>query len=114
MSPTARTLKLLRDKGYEAGVVERFNSFTKQRHDLLGCIDIVACKPGHGIIGVQACAGASHAARVKKSAAQPGLRTWLLSGGGFVVVSWAKQGARGKRKTWTDRWQWVTVEMLTA
>lgn len=114
MSPTARTLKLLRDKGYQAGVVERYNSFTKQRNDLFGCIDLIAVKPGHGIVGVQACAGASHAARVKKSAEQPGLRAWLDSGGGFVVVSWAKQGGRGKRKVWTDRWEWLTVKELAA
>lgn len=108
-SPTARTLSLLRGQGYTAGVVERYNRFSRTRHDLGGCIDIVAWKPGHGIVGIQACAGASHAARLTKAKEQPGLTTWLAAGGKFAVISWAKQGARGKRKLWTDRWEWVSA-----
>lgn len=102
-SPTARTLKLARELGFEAGVVERYNSFTKQRNDLYGCIDLILCRPGVGIIGVQACAGASHAARKAKMLAEPRLRTWIESGGRAEIWSWAKQGGRGKRKVWTCR-----------
>ena len=107
MTPTARTLKMLRKQGYECGVVERYNSFTKQRHDLYGCIDLIAVGNGR-IIGVQACAGASHAARRSKALAEPRLKTWLESGGQFAVISWAKRGGRGERKLWTARVEYVT------
>ena len=39
---TARTLKYLRDHGYQAEVVERYLSFAKRRKDLFDIIDIIA------------------------------------------------------------------------
>jgi len=102
-SPTSRTLALFRSLGFECGVVERYNSFTKQRTDLAGCIDLLAWKEDVGIIGIQACAGASHAARRTKAVAEPRLETWIRSGGRFEVVSWLKMGGRGKRKLWQPR-----------
>ncbi len=107
-SPTQRTLKWLREKGYTAQVVERWNMHAKVRVDLFGCIDIVAM--GHGVIlGVQACAGSSHAARKAKATALPTTRQWIECGGMFWVVSWAKRGPRGKRKVWTERAEVVTA-----
>ena len=64
-SPTQRTLKMLRDCGWKCQVVERWNSFAKIRIDLFGIIDIVALTD-KGIVGVQATAGSSHSARLKK------------------------------------------------
>lgn len=101
-TPTSRTLAWLRGQGYTAQVVERFNIHAKVRVDLFGCIDVVAIGNGQ-IIGVQACAGASHAARKAKALAIPALRTWVECGGTFWVVSWSKRGPRGKRKVWTER-----------
>lgn len=110
-SPTQRTLKFLRDGGHLAQVVERWNAYAKVRVDLFGVIDIV-CVPlsGKGIIGVQACAGASHAARRTKSLAEPRLLTWLNAGGRFQIISWAKQGPRGKRKVWVPRVEEITAD----
>jgi hypothetical protein len=31
------------------------------------------------------------------------VRTWLRSGGKILLISWAKQGARGAAKRWTER-----------
>ena len=111
MSPTSRTLAELRKRGLTAQVVERWCSYSHRRIDLLGCIDLVAVGGGR-IMGVQACAGASHAARLTKALAQPGLRKWLADGGAFSIWSWAKRGARGKRKVWTLREERITTEML--
>lgn len=102
MTPTQRTLAECKRLGYTAQVVERWNQYARVRVDLFGVIDIVALTPD-GILGIQACAGASHAARLKKSLDEPRLHTWIASGGLFAVWSWAKRGARGKRKTWTLR-----------
>lgn len=111
--PTQRTLAELKELGFMAQVVEKWNPHAKVRQDLFGVIDVLAVKPGVGIVGVQACAGASHAARRAKMLAEPRLRTWLLSGGRAEVWSWAKQGARGKRKTWTLRREEIRVDDLT-
>jgi hypothetical protein len=114
MSPTKRTLDAAREMGMTVQVVERFCHFSKRRIDLLGCIDLVAVKPGIGIIGIQACAGSSHAARRTKALAEPRLREWLESGGRFEVWSWAKQGPRGKVKRWTLRREEIKLDQLAA
>lgn len=108
-TPTQRTLAWLRtDLGAQAAVVEKWNPHARVRQDLFGCIDIVAT--ANKIIGVQACAAASHSARVKKSLAEPQLVGWLKAGGHFWVMSWGKKGARGKVKRWMPR---TTVVILS-
>ena len=92
-SPTQRTLKLYRELGFTCQVVERWCSYSRRRIDLFHCIDIVAIHPDLGIIGVQACAGASHAARRAKAEGVDALRVWLAAGGRFEVCSWRKNAA---------------------
>jgi hypothetical protein len=101
-SPTQRTLAECKRRGYVVQVVERWCQYSRRRIDLLGGIDIVALTPA-GILGIQACAGASHAARRSKLLAEPRLHAWLAAGGKLAVWSWSKRGARGKRKLWTLR-----------
>jgi hypothetical protein len=111
MTPTARTLQHLKKLGYTAQVVEqtiRGKGMVFKR-DLFGCIDIIAVGVEAGCLGVQACAGGSHAARLTKAKEQYGLVTWLLHGNRFEVWSWAKQGPRGKRKVWTLRRESVSL-----
>lgn len=99
---------MIRKAGGTAQVVEKFNQFSMTRLDLFGCIDIVAMIDG-SILGVQACAGASHAARKEKSLAQPYLEKWLACGARFQVVSWSKRvsrnsdGKKSKVLKWTPR-----------
>lgn len=102
-SPTQRALKDARELGFTAQVVERFNIYAKVRVDLFGCIDIVAIREGIGILGIQACADGSHAARMTKAKSEPKIQTWIAAGGRFEVWSYGLRGARGKRKTWTLR-----------
>lgn len=117
--PTQRTLELYRKLGFTCQVVEKWNGPARKRIDLFGCIDIVAMKPGIGVIGVQACAGGSHAARREKALAEPKLREWLASGGRFEVCSWAKRipeqrnkNGTKKRPTWTPRREELTADTL--
>lgn len=113
MSPTARTLKWLREEGYFAQVVERFNSFSKKRVDLFSCIDIVAISSvWNGVLGIQATSTGNVSARIKKSIACPELRVWLQAGNRFEVVGWSKKGPRGKRKLWTMVRKEITLEDL--
>lgn len=113
-SPTARCLAELRELGFTAQVVERWSVYARKTIDLFGCIDIVAARAGSGIYGIQACAGASHAARRTKSIDEPRLRAWLESGGRFEIWSWTKAGKKDTRKLWTLRREEVTLADIGA
>lgn len=101
-SPTARSLALLRQEGWTAQVVERWNPYAKVRHDLFQCIDILAIN-GKAVLGVQATSGSNISARLSKIASLPAATLWKASGGLLEVWGWRKVGARGKRKTWEVR-----------
>jgi len=78
-NPTARSLALLRNLGYRAKVVERWNPHTKIRQDLFG-VDILALKPGKPVLVMQATTGANHAARRTKLAWKASPRTGKVQG----------------------------------
>lgn len=100
-SPTQRTLKMLRDRGYFAQVVEKWNMFAKVRQDLFGFIDIVAiCEGERGVLGVQATSSSNISAREAKCRESKEMQTWLRAGNRLWIVGWGKRGPRGKRKTW--------------
>jgi len=108
---TKRTLKVLRDNGWTACVVERFLAYAKphgKRVDALGFGDILACRPPGvqhyaEIYLIQCCPGASHAEHKEKIMALPTRLVWKASGGKVMLVSWALRGKRGERKRWTMR-----------
>ena len=106
----ARTLKLLRDRGWMAAMVERWNPYVKIRQDLFGLFDIIALGPrdvvpgfGRNIWGVQCTSNDSVAKHIEKMRRSPNYSEWLNRGGRILVVGWAKKGARGERKLWTPR-----------
>jgi hypothetical protein len=67
VSPTQRSLKLLRDEGWRVAVVEHWNHFAKIRQDLFGIIDLLCVKDGV-TMGVQTTSYSNVSARVKKIA----------------------------------------------
>lgn len=89
LSPTARTLKRLRDEGYTAEVVEKTIPRCFIKKDLYGLIDILAIRPGE-ILGVQATSRSNHAARRTKALASELLPSVIAAGIKFEVWSWAK------------------------
>ena len=102
MSPTQRSLAHLKQLGYTAKVVEKWNPFAKIRQDLFGG-DLLALKSGEPVLVVQATTGSNHASRRTKLEADGYIDLWKGAGAALEIWSWAKQGARGKRKTWTLR-----------
>lgn len=108
--PTQRTIAELKTMGFTYQVVERWNPFAKRRVDLFGIIDILAMRPGAGIIGIQTTDHTSHSKRRDKATAEPRLRQWIESGGRFELWSWGKRGERGKRKVWTLRREELKAE----
>jgi hypothetical protein len=63
-SPTQRSLEHLRELGYFCAVVEKWNSFTKQRQDLWGWCDILAIRENE-VLAVQVTS-TGVAERIKK------------------------------------------------
>ena len=102
MSPTERSLKLLKDYGFLVHKVEYWNSFAQLRIDLFGCIDLVAVRnPDMGligrIVGIQACSYGDISKRRAKSQDYPAIRSWVLSGGEFIVIGWKDREFRMER-----------------
>jgi hypothetical protein len=75
MTPTARTLALLRRRGY------------------------LAVRPNEsGVLGVQATTLGHVSARLAKARALPALKTWLAAGNRFEVWGWARCRGRWRVK----------------
>ena len=45
-SPTQRSLKLMRERGYLCEITERWNPFAKIRQDLFHFVDVLCIKDG--------------------------------------------------------------------
>lgn len=110
MTPTQRSLALLRERGYRVAVVEKWVPWPKPGHraDLFGVLDLLAIKPGE-LLGVQVTA-AGVSSRLKKMLASDATMTLLLAGMRLVVHGWTRKGPQGKRKVYTLREVPVTVE----
>lgn len=113
MTPTARSLKLLREQGHHAEVVEKWNAHTKQRKDLFGFGDILAIKNDGepGVVIVQTTSSGNMAARIDKIKAEPLAQAWLRSSphNRIEVHGWGKY--KVKRGGKAVRWRCRVVEI---
>lgn len=96
-----RSLAYLRELGWTAEIVERWNPHAKVRHDLFGFGDILAIQPGKAPLIVQTTTCAHMAERIAKIQAEPRCLTWRAAGGDIVVHGWGLKGPSGARKVWT-------------
>src|SRR5262245_36165938 len=90
VSPTARSLKYLRDLGYMVAVVERWNPGARVRQDLFKFADLLALRYD-GFLAVQVCAAGDKAKRVEKLTTEPvaeNVRRWYEAGGRVEVHAW--------------------------
>ena len=88
VTPTQRSLAYLREQGYHCEVVEKWNSFTKQRKDLWGWCDILAIRRGE-VLAVQVTASAV-SDRIKKIMASDTLGLVREAGIRIEVHGWRK------------------------
>jgi carbonic anhydrase len=95
MTPTQRSLELLRDEGYLAAVVERWNPHAKIRQDLFGIIDILAVREDE-TLAVQTTSYSNVSARVKKISESDALAAIREAGWRIEVHGWHKQHNRWK------------------
>lgn len=112
-SPTQRTLLKLRKEGWTVCTVERYIAAIRQRKDAFGFGDLLCFRVGQpGATLVQTTSGSNFAARLTKirTIAEAGM--WLEAGNRILLHGWAKQGERGKRKTYVCRELEITKEIL--
>jgi len=114
MTPTARSMTAMRETGWHPEVVERFNHWTKRRHDLFGFADILAMKKGHAPILIQTTSSSNLAARRRKVLESP-LAALALSGGFRIMLhGWGKYKIKrgGKAMRWRLREEEVTIDQF--
>jgi hypothetical protein len=89
VTPTQRSLKYLRDDGYMAAVVEKWNPHARIRQDLFGIVDILAIKDGE-TLAVQTTSGSGVSSRVSKIANSDSVAMIRKAGWRFHVHGWRK------------------------
>lgn len=108
ISPTQRTLALLREQGRVCGVVERFNAFVGPygiRQDFLGFADIICVDPEKGIIAVQSCGQAFSAHKKKILEERTENVTAWIKHAPIELIGWRKVKLErgGKALRWKPR-----------
>lgn len=101
LSPTQLTLRKLREEGYTAAVVERWNPHARIRQDLFGVVDVLGVRPGE-TIAVQSTSDTNVSSRVKKIADHENTPAIREAGWTFHVHGWKKV---------KNRWQCRTVDV---
>lgn len=90
-TPNQRSKDLLEAEGFSVALVERYNSWSRTRHDLFGFADLLAV--GHGqTLAIQATSDSNVAARRKKLSACEAVPLCLAAGWKIEVHGWAKRG----------------------
>ena len=92
-SPTQLSLRLMREQGYTAAIVEYWGAFDRKRHDLFGFIDIL-CLRGEDVVAIQTTSASNVSARVKKITEHENVGVVRKANWRIVVHGWAKVGNR--------------------
>lgn len=100
-SPTQRSLKIMRERGFVCEITERWNPFAKIRQDLFNFVDILCVKDGI-TVAVQTTSYGNISARIKKIEA---LETYPIvrSAGWVILVQGWKKDKSGK---------WIVKEVI--
>ena len=101
MTLTARSTAHLRDLGYMVATVEHYNSFTRRKHDLWGCIDLLCIGNGE-TVAVQVTSKPHLSNRRHKIEEAEAYPEMLRSGWKIVLHGWFKE---------KNRWQLKEVEL---
>lgn len=92
-TPTSRSLAALRERGYTAQVVERWNPHARIRQDLFGFVDIIGIKEGE-TLAVQTTSASNMAARIRKIAESEHVAAVRSAGWRIEVHGWRKNAAQ--------------------
>lgn len=102
MTPTQRTLKIMRERGWIAEVTERWIPGANIRKDLWSFCDVLCLHPESGeILAVQTTSASNMSARVKKIVECDLTAIVRKCGIGIHVHGWVAPGKNKRR--WTVR-----------
>jgi hypothetical protein len=104
-SPSQRTIKYLRDRGWpNVAVVEKWIPQARRRKDLFKFCDVLALHPTRGHLYVQATTGAHTRARLYKirEVASQEVEDVIVSGASVEIHGW-RQLKVGNRKLWKPK-----------
>jgi len=90
---TARSKWQLEGDGYRVAIVEHYNAFTKRKHDLFGCIDLLAIG-NNETVAVQVTSKSNLSARRHKIEEAEAYPEMLRSGWRVILHGWYKEGNR--------------------
>ena len=118
-SPTQKTLALLRERGWECAVVEKFVGPLRIRQDAYGWMDILCIDPVRGAVGVQSC-GQAFSEHVHKLIEERGdiLKKWV-DHHPAELIGWRKKkavladGSKGKADRWCPRIADIVLDPVT-
>ena len=100
-STTQLSLKHIRERGFYAEVVERYNFFTKRKNDFAGFIDILCLSEGV-VMGVQTTSYGNVSSRVNKIKTHDNYPIVVSAGIKIEVHGWRKVN---------NRWQVRIIEL---
>ena len=104
ISPTQRSIKLLKSRGYLVDIAESYNAFTRRRKDLYGFIDLTGLHPNEsGVLGIQTTTGAHISARIEKAENLDAYWQWLACGNDVEFHGWRKIKGGKKVATWQPK-----------
>jgi hypothetical protein len=111
LSPTALTLRKLRDDGWPlVQVVEVWNPHARIRQDLFGIIDVLAVGP-HGTLAVQATTASNAGSRFRKIVESDALP--VLDAAGWQVRVWGWKKVRNRWTLHYNRPVWPGIELAS-
>jgi hypothetical protein len=93
LSPTQRSLKLMRERGFHAETVEKWIPGANIRRDLWGFVDVL-CLGDDGLVAVQCTSLSNVSSRIKKIADSPLVYRVRKCGVRILVHGWGKKQGR--------------------
>jgi len=90
MTLTLRTTTHMKEQGYMVATVEYYNAYTRRKHDLFGCIDLLAIGNGE-TLAIQVTSKSNMSARIKKIEDSAALPEMLRSGWRILVHGWFRK-----------------------
>jgi hypothetical protein len=94
---TPRSMAEMRERGYQVATVEYFNAFTRRKHDLFGCIDLLCIGNGE-TVAVQVTSRDNISSRRHKIEDNEAYPEMLRSGWKILIHGWDKDGSRWRLK----------------
>lgn len=97
MNPTPRSRAEMVERGYQVATVEYYNAFTRRKHDLFNCIDLLCIGNGE-TVAVQVTSRDNISSRRHKIEENEAYPEMLRSGWRILIHGWDKEDGKWRLK----------------